>query len=477
MDKSQGSRLAATLAIAALQGRFAIRARRWQVSDQGRPGSWFRSTRLWECRPFLTACGHHRATVGADNRVPPGQARRFTSTRQATMQFHPSRASLLLASLVLVAAPTLAASSDWVTHNGNALHDGNVGGVLRARDFSVRWTTTIPGGLPLHAAATGGGLAFVSQSVWFQLASLNALDLNDGHLVWSHSFSSPVYGGIPILNAPAARDRITWISTGGQEDAALWGFDAASGTQLFRTPLGNQWENYLAPTPFGKAVYSEDGSYGGLSAFAASSGSKKWAAAMPQYDSWTPAVDSRNVYTYTTSLQVHNRSTGELAFEIADPAFIWNGYSVRCAPAIGSQNDAVVTQGGRIVAFDLANRSIRWQKAGGYQGQVSIAGGQVVVAKGSTVEAIDEADGTTIASWQAPAGDTAIVSTILLTRNLMFVSTDVATYAVPRSGMSGAAWQIRKSGQLSLGGNGLLLIAGSDGTVTAVDTHPPAGAH
>jgi outer membrane protein assembly factor BamB len=364
---------------------------------------------------------------------------------------------------------------DWATHNGNERHTGYVPMTLNPANFKVRWSVTLPGGLSgYNPAATGGGAAYISDKAWFSVGHFFALDLATGNLLWSHEYTSATYGGIPIMNAPAYRKGMAYVSTGGHEDAALWGYDATTGAQAFRAPIAAQWETYFAPTPYGAALYMNGGAYGGAYSFRATSGNQVWFATLPQYAEWTPAVDDQYVYAYTTQLDLINRRTGHVDKTIPDPRFNWGGYSVGCAPVLGSRGNVLVTQGGRLVNFDLALGNSSWEApvTTGYYGefsQPSLADGQVYYGKAALVQVFDEGTGHVLQSWSVPNGAN-IESTIILTKNLFFVSTSGGTYAVNRQ-TAKVAWRTPEHGNLSLSSDGVLVIVGADGKVTAVQTH------
>ncbi|MBT9597582.1 MAG: PQQ-like beta-propeller repeat protein [Vitreoscilla sp.] len=361
--------------------------------------------------------------------------------------------------------------ADWATHNGNARHTGYVPMITKPETFFVKWKKKLKVSGALNIAATGGGNAYVSDQVYFQTGHLYALSLADGSIVWSHEFTSNTFGGIPSMHAPAFHNGMAVVSTGGHEDAALWGYDAATGDLKFRSQISAQWETYLAPTPFANTLYMNGGYYGGAYGFNSRNGGQRWFTGLDQYDHWTPAVDNDYVYAYTTHLDVLDRRTGAIVKTIADPGFEWWGYSVGCAPVLGDQGEVLVTNAHRLVSFDLATNSINWVQpvdAGYYAlNQISLANGIIYYGKGNFVTVRKESSGKQVALWQAPAGAT-IESAVVVTKNLFFVSTDAGTYAVDREALTGFVWKNASHGQLSLSREGVLLITSADGVVTAV---------
>lgn len=62
-------------------------------------------------------------------------------------------------------------------------------------------------------------------------------------------------------------------------------------------------------------------------------------------------------------------------------------------------------------------------------------------------------------SWAAPAGEMAFASDVLLTRNLVFVSTASTTNAIDRTSHA-AVWSYKAAGRLALSANGILYVKG-----------------
>ena len=93
------------------------------------------------------------------------------------------------------------------------------------------------------------------------------------------------------------------------------------------------------------------------------------------------------------------------------------------------------------------------------------------------LEARAEADGTLLWSWVPPqAGDTAFVSETLLTNTLIFVSTNLATYAIDTTTHQ-TVWSYPLIGKLALSRSRILYIEGQrsqtgvPGTLTAINVN------
>ena len=98
--------------------------------------------------------------------------------------------------------------------------------------------------------------------------------------------------------------------------------------------------------------------------------------------------------------------------------------------------------------------------SGDYPSAPAYANGRVYVANNNPVrlEVRAESDGKLIWSWvPQQAGDVAFISEVLLTKNLAFVSTNLATYAIDLTTHL-AVWSVPLVGKLLLSSNGVLYI-------------------
>lgn len=378
----------------------------------------------------------------------------------------------------LKALSALSGAPDWGTFQGNAQHTGYVPVTLDPKAFTARWKLSAPAvdGTQelLSTIATGGGRVYVSNGTSFRKtgAALAAYNEADGKKAWSHSFEDLTY---PATNPPAYANGRVFAAAGAQHVTAMFGFDAASGNQLFKTPMSSQWESYLAPTVFNENVYTNGGTYGGLYSFSASTGAQNYFVDLEQYDGWTPAFDNQNMYSYMAGkLRVQEPLTGKVVATIEDPLYSWNGYDTNSAPVVGS--GGIVYAGNLsnsadngIVAFDIVNKSVRWSAKGGFAGNPAYADGYLFAANNVTdkLEVRKETDGTIEWSWAPPAGDAEFASDVLVTRNLVFVSTTRTTYAIDRS-THATVWSYKAGGSLALSANGILYVKGKS-TILAIN--------
>jgi outer membrane protein assembly factor BamB len=362
----------------------------------------------------------------------------------------------------LTALVPVAGLGAWSTYQGNAAHTGFVPASFDVAKFSRRWN--IPAGSnysqPLDGAASDNGIVFVTRTDATGSADVVALSEATGKEVWRTSL-----GKIHHVNAPAAGNGQVYVTTTGHEDTFMWMFDQRNGTLLSKTSMSSQWENYMAPTVVGTDVYTESGYYGGMSKFSSVSGSLTWWANLPQYDSWTPAVDARYAYGYMSGqLNAVDVATGTDHWTVADPENSWAGYMG--APVVLTNDLAFVANGGRVMAFDLAKHTRAWSVTGTVTGQPAFGNGTLYVlnANGTVLEARAPADGKL--QWTSESLGSNFFTRVIVTRNLAFVSSESRTVAIDL-GTHKAVWSYPLGGDLSISSNGVLYILGTNGGALA----------
>jgi outer membrane protein assembly factor BamB len=350
-------------------------------------------------------------------------------------------------------------AADWTTFQGNAAHTGFVPVTVDPAAFNERWIATFDGATLQPVAAAEGKIFVTTDSRLFVLDELT------GAQNWLYDFGN---AGAP--GPPAYGDGAVFTATSGAP--YLWGFDAGFGQIRFRALYESQGERYLAPVVIDKRVFFGGGQYGGMYSMSATNGAQQWFDTLAQNSGHTPAVRDSLVYAYVAGrdaagLTVADTGSGTVAYRILDAGFT-SGFppAMNTAPALGALDDALVTQGGRLIAFDLVNHSVRWQRAGSFTGAVTIAGGTLYVYNGGAVEARQESDGALLWSWTLPDG--APSGTILATSNVVFFGSSSTTWAFDRATHT-SVWSYPAGGQLALTRGGVLLIAQPTGVLAAID--------
>ncbi len=366
---------------------------------------------------------------------------------------------------------------DWETFQGNARHDGYVPVILDARRFQKiwEWQRGNPGTVlrGVNAVAIANGRVYVSEDGYFpSVISLYSLDESTGSQVWRQDWQS-----YPALNPPAVSDGRVYVATTGHQQTLLWSFDALTGEARSQAQFAGQWPHVLAPTVSDGTVYTNGGYYGGgVYAFSVADASLRWSRFAGDDDMTTPAVQDDKVYFYSgTSLNVYDAANGNSLASITDPYSPPQGYSHHGAPILGSPDNVVTFSGGAfsgrassdveqydsrfIVNFSIANYAARWKSSRKYLTQPAVANGVVYAGSNNpkSFDAIDEATGQILWSWVPGVSDTEFHRNVVVTKNLAFVSTNAAVYAIDLVTRT-PVWSYPVPGSIAISGDGTLVI-------------------
>jgi hypothetical protein len=376
---------------------------------------------------------------------------------------------------------------DWTTFQANGAHTGYVPVDLDPNSFSTRWQAPaldipVTWGGNLNTLVASNGVLFIGGGT-----TLYARNESDNSAVWSYDFSGLAF---PSVNPPSIAAGVVYVAAGQQSSTYMFAFNAADGTPLFKSLMSSQWEHYLAPAIGPQGIYTNAGTYGGLFGFD-TTGTQLFADYMPQTSEWTPAVDAAAIYTYTgDALRVLDPVTGALKLMIADPNPQNFVYQINGSAVLGAHGSVFAADyvnasingtntGNTLTDFNTTSNSIAWVVNGNYANTPAYNAGVLYVTNNNPVrlEARTEADGTLLWSWVPPqAGDTAFVSETLLTNNMIFVSTNLATYGIDTTTHQ-TVWSYPLVGKLALSRSRILYIEGQQsqtgvpGTLTAINVN------
>jgi hypothetical protein len=386
----------------------------------------------------------------------------------------------------------LAGASDWTTFQGNAGHTGYVPVTLDPTRFNRRWKWKVPAsdpaieGVVTPVVAADGRVHFVV-SGYFKPSTAYALNEFDRTVAWRHDF-----GTIFAVHPPAVGGGKVFMASSGHSDTFMWSFDATSGMMLSKVPFGSQWERYYAPTIVDGSVYTNGGSYGGMLSFRVSDGTLNWFnGSLLQFDQWTPAVDATHAYAFIGGrFFALDRVSGATSYSIVDANWTFGGYQQMSTPILAGPGTVIGINSRpffgpvrpvHLINFDTVNRSIRWSLAGTFVSEPAVAKGVIYVANGAQLEARSQADGSLLWSWTPnernaePFGNGSQPSNVIVTDNLLFVSTVSSTYAIDLARRN-VVWTFPRGGHLALSRSGILYIAPrvgvpgvEPGTLTAIN--------
>ncbi len=385
------------------------------------------------------------------------------------------RGTLYVPFEVVIEDPANIALGEWETFQRDAGHTGYVPATFLPRSFAYKWEWRRPttGTLGfINAVTTAPGLVFVSDDEYFGSPALRALRENDGGVVWQQTFQN-----YPALNPPAAANGKVYVATTGHQQTFLWAFHANTGMAVFQNTFSGQWPHVLAPTIRDGRVYTNGGYYGGgVYAYHATSGDLQWSMFSGDDDMTTPAVDQSRAYYYDgTALVTYDTATGLKLSTTVDPYNPGQGYSHHGAPMLGRADSVTTFSGGAfsgrasssveqyetrpLINFSVANNAVRWRTTRTYMTQPATAKGVVYAGSNTpkSFDAIDEATGQVLWSWVPPPSDQRFHRNVVVTDNLVFVSTDRAIYALDLSTRQ-PVWSYPTPGMMAISGGGTLYI-------------------
>ncbi len=390
-------------------------------------------------------------------------------------------ASVAFAVLPAMATGTTAATTapNWDSYQGNNQHTGYVPLTLRPRGAQQIWTWQSPhaqdGVMPfINPVTISDGRIAVTDDDYNSAQALYVLKERDGSLIWKVEFPADT----PGLNPATIKDGKVFAATSGHQATFMHAFNAANGTLLWKAPFSAQWPHFLAPTVDSKLVVTAGGTYGGVFGFRPGNGRAAGNnTGIGFVDMFTPAMDDKFMYAYTTNvLNIIDRKTFAHT-TIADPAPTSTCcYSYIGAPMLSTARNRVVALSGdnfsgrassstggfyarALVSFDIAGGSLEWRSADTYMTQPALAHGKVFAGSNAPLRlaALNETDGKVAWSWVPADGSSQFCRNVIATDSHVLVSTERGVHAINLKTHQ-EDWAFPVSGELALSAKGTLVI-------------------
>ena len=343
------------------------------------------------------------------------------------MNFRPCFHVVAYAALCGLAASVSAAPLEWPAYQGNVEHSGYVPGILPTISANPRpvWQMQVQATRVSGLAVTDGVVLTTPDTFFSGATPIVAQSVDDGHTIWSHDF-----GQIFSVNQPATANGVVYIQSSNNEGATFLHAYRIDGSFLWRVPFDSQWEHYLGPIVVDDHIYFDGGQFGGMYGMNTDDGSQIFYTNLPQYDSWSPTWHDGTLIAFTDRLDVVAAATGQVITTIVDPDYYWSGYSPNEAPVVVG-DFAYVTNGGRLIAFDLVNEDIAWQRDISATGQVTTDGTQLFVVAGGALSVRDPANGDLLWAW-VPSTSGSVTTRIVVTDSHVILGDETSTYLVNR---------------------------------------------
>lgn len=374
----------------------------------------------------------------------------------------------------LTALSTLTGAGDWSTFQGNNAHTGYVPVEVQADKIGLRWKRGLvnnpsgSGATTLAPLVTANGLLYTTDA-----SSLTAYKELDGTRAWKYDFGTTSYYA---AGAPSVSNGVVYAVGSLTDGSYMFAFDAASGTVRFRARAASYYERLSSSIVQDGVIYANGGSYNGMFGFSAT-GETLFNTGSSISSLWAPAADANGVYLFSgDALAVYKPKTGEKLATIRDSTSSNYSSQGSGAPVIGANgvyattsqyNSSTGATSYSLTRFDVAKGFTDWRVTGNYTATPAYAGGVLYALNTNPfrVEARTEAAGALQWSWTPQSSsETSFYGSPVLTKNLLFVSTNRLTYAIDLVTHK-TVWSVPVAGLLSISQNGVLYIQGADATV------------
>lgn len=400
------------------------------------------------------------------------------------------------------------------------LSDGQHTIYVRAKDLAGNWSEAhalplmVQNETPLNWSMFGGNaqhtfynpmdtLHFPLQLKWsHQLNNeeiLEPLIVNDrvyfatdaGNYMGSHLFSVSLSNGVPLwekafptsrrMTAPsfAYGKLFTQFSQYGTSSSSnVYAFDAINGNELWASPFATQMGVFLSPTISNDRVFVNGGTYGGVYAYAAFKGAELWFQHLSQYDTWTPAVFSEVVYTFTGGsssalLRAINVNNGNVLWEKTDIPYNWSGYSMGTAPVVDTASMVIyVTSQSFLHAIDMLTRDILWFKEGNFGITPAVDESYLYAIQDGKLKVFQKLTGDLFWGYD---GMNSIINPPIISNGHVVLSSDSFVKAMRMADFT-EAWQFNAGGKVAVGNNHLILGT-EDGHMYCFESDLSIGLH
>ena len=288
-----------------------------------------------------------------------------TFTYSAHDGTEPSSATTVRIAVLGSGSPTM--TPYWHTFNNNSGHTNYIPGSIENLQPELAWKlnlTQAPKQSVIH-----DGIVYFIQHSYSSPAAVKAVSLTTGAEIWSINFKSAAY-----FSSLTYADGHLFLQRGHSSDTQLYSINAGSGKIRWTAPVGNQWDQYVAPVVENGKVYIQGGVYGGMYAFDQQTGEQIFFMTLPQVDNWMPSWYDGHLYTCVKGkLTKHDPESG---LEISSISLSSTYYGNM---VVLDQDIAFVTENNTLFAVDTATMNLLWQTPASSNIKPAVANGLIYV--------------------------------------------------------------------------------------------------
>lgn len=288
---------------------------------------------------------------------------------------------------------------------------GAVSGSVATRRAQIAWATAIPV-VPSNPAVVGGRIFFSENQ-----GAVACHDARSGAQIWRRTL--PASFSVTPPTVVGGRVFLTRFYSSTSETMAL---NAVDGTTIWSSPVVAQWQNYGAPCVIDGRVFTGGGWGGGLYGFDQATGAQLFFnSSLPQADRWAASATGAGLLTWIQgSVRRHNVATGVVERTVTLDST--SDYFARDKWAAVTSDRAVVVSLTGIYSVHPTTLARQWTVSGSnYLASALIQGDSVFVMSSTGFERRSAATGALLASTTG-IGDLSSTNSPLVTDDAVIIS-------------------------------------------------------
>jgi outer membrane protein assembly factor BamB len=391
----------------------------------------------------------------------------------------------------------LTGAADWVAPQGDNSHTGYVAATVDPSNISLRWMTMLDASAMNTSFVDSGSMVTAGNKVFVVHGpasggtdeTMFALGESDGSQAWQKTRTSTTAQPLALASGKVY---LPWA-------ASLDGLNTSNGSTAFSITTSTSSPNAIPVAESGEVLYSSNGpisgalgNYDQVNAYDGQSGALDGAptclkqqesssgfAELPEF-----SVDTDLTAYVTTNSGLLMVGFGKASFCTLLPLglnFAFAPGATVYPPILVPSSTFVVLYGvagggSGYIVFDTSVKAAVYSTSASFYAPAAPALSSDAVYFGRTqdsqVDALKTASGKPLWSWLPPqtaAGvENSIHGNLVVTKNLLFVSTDSHIYAIDTSTHQ-TVWSLSIPGSMAISSNGILYV--NDGGLLAINLH------